>query len=104
MAKFVFAYTGGPGMAPTPEEGQAIMAAWGQWFGQIGQSLVDPGAPCGASKAVKPGGAVGATAAGLSGYSIVNAASLDAAVELAKGCPVLSNGGTVEVYETIDVM
>ncbi len=38
---------------------------------------------------------------GLSGYSIVSADSLDSAVELAKGCPVLEIGGAVDVYEAI---
>jgi hypothetical protein len=37
----------------------------------------------------------------LTGYSIVSADSLDAAVELAKGCPVLGIGGAVDVYEVI---
>jgi hypothetical protein len=31
------------------------------------------------------------------GYSIIQAESLDAAAELAHGCPVLQNGGFVEV-------
>jgi len=38
---------------------------------------------------------------GLTGYSIVSADSLDSAVELAKGCPVLEIGGAVDVYEAI---
>ena len=36
-----------------------------------------------------------------SGYSIVSAESLDSAVELAKGCPVLEIGDAVDVYEGI---
>jgi len=31
------------------------------------------------------------------GYSIVQAASIEGASEFAKGCPVLLNGGTVEI-------
>ena len=34
----------------------------------------------------------------LSGYSIISADSIDAACELAKGCPILEHG-TVEVAE-----
>ena len=33
------------------------------------------------------------------GYTIVKAASLDEATELAKGCPAISFGGNVEVRE-----
>jgi hypothetical protein len=40
----------------------------------------------------------------ITGYSIISADSLDAAITLAKGCPVLRGGGSVEVCETIDVM
>ena len=34
----------------------------------------------------------------------MKADSLSAATELAKGCPVLSGGGSVDVYETHEVM
>jgi hypothetical protein len=40
----------------------------------------------------------------VTGYSIIEADSLDAAVELVKGCPILQSGGSVEVGETFDVM
>ena len=39
----------------------------------------------------------------LSGYSIITASDIDAALTLAKGCPVLDSGGSVEVAETIDM-
>jgi len=34
---------------------------------------------------------------------LVAASDLEAAVSLAKGCPILSSGGTVEVAETIEM-
>jgi len=37
------------------------------------------------------------------GYFMVSASSLDEATDLAKGCPVLQSGGTVEVRPVIDV-
>ncbi len=97
MGKYVLAYRGG-GMADTPEEQEAVMAAWGAWFGSLGAAVVDGGAPFGASAAV--GGDV---VAHLSGYSVVAADSLDDAVAKAGGCPILASGGTVEVYEAIDM-
>jgi len=39
------------------------------------------------------------TATTLGGYSLIRAASLDAAVALAKGCPMLGDGGAVEICE-----
>jgi hypothetical protein len=38
---------------------------------------------------------------GLGGYSVLQADSLAAAADLAKGCPLIGGGGTVDVYETI---
>jgi hypothetical protein len=104
MANYLLAYKGG-GMAQTDAEREAAMAAWGNWFGQLGQAVVDAGNPFGASKGVTSGGSVSDPApAALTGYSVLAADSLDAATELAKGCPVLGNGGSVEVYETFEVM
>jgi hypothetical protein len=98
VGKYVLVYQGG-GMAETEEAQQAAMAAWGTWFGSLGGAVVDGGAPFGPSAAV--GG--GASRTALTGYSILQADGLDAAVQLASGCPIVADGGTVDVYETIDV-
>jgi len=104
MANYLLAYKGG-GMAATDAEREAAMAAWGAWFGELGQAVVDPGNPVGASATVASDGtAGGGVAAGVSGYSVVSADSLEAATGLVKGCPVLAMGGTVEVYEIVPVM
>jgi hypothetical protein len=39
----------------------------------------------------------------LTGYSIIEADSLSAAAKSAKGCPVLSGGGSIEVYEALPI-
>jgi len=103
MANYLFAYSGG-GMAQTDSEREAAMAAWGAWFAGLGPAIVDAGNPFGPSASVGSAGATGAAATGLTGYSILTADSLDAAAELAKGCPVFASGGKVDVYETIPVM
>jgi hypothetical protein len=102
MANYMFAYSGGNGVAADPAERDAQMAKWGQWFGQLGSAVVDGGAPTGTAKTVSSGGSVSdGGSRDLTGYSIVSAESLDSAVELAKGCPVLEVGGAVDVYEAI---
>src|SRR5690242_2315743 len=98
MGKYVLVYQGG-GMAETPEAQQAAMDAWGAWFGALGDSAVDWGAPFGASGAAGGGDAT----TGLTGYSIVQADDLAAAVKMGEGCPVIADGGRVDVYETIDM-
>ena len=45
MANFVLLYSGGNGMAPTAAEQQAILQAWGAWFGKLGSAVVDGGNP-----------------------------------------------------------
>ena len=103
MAKYVLVYKGGA-MAQTDAEREAAMAAWGGWFQTLGAAIVDAGNPFGPSTAVSANGGGGTATSELSGYSVLTADSLSGAAELAKGCPVLENGGSVEVYETIDVM
>ena len=102
MARYVFAYSGGRGVSPDEAERNAQMARWGRWFADLGSAVVDGGAATGPAKTVGPGDSVGdGGSRGLTGYSIVQADSLESAVELAKGCPVLEIGGAVDVYEAI---
>ena len=39
----------------------------------------------------------------MTGYSSVAADSLDAAVALTKDCPIFASGGSVDVYEAIEM-
>ena len=41
---------------------------------------------------------------GATGYSVLKPDDLAGAVALAKGCPILPSGGSVEVHETFEVM
>ncbi len=105
MAKFVFGYHGGSGMPETPEEQKKVMGAWEAWLGSLGEAVLDPGNPFTGSRTVASDGSAsdGGGANPLGGYSIVDASDLDTAVEMAKGCPGLANGGNVEVCEAIDM-
>ncbi|PLS20057.1 YciI family protein [Neptunicoccus cionae] len=102
MPNFLFVFHGGK-MPDTPEEGAREMEAWQQWYADMGEAVVDGGAPVGKSKTVSAQGVAddgGSNPA--SGYTIVSADSIDAAVELAKGCPILKHGN-VEVAGCIDM-
>jgi hypothetical protein len=105
MANYVLVYKGGGGMAQDEAARQKIMAAWGQWFGSLGDRLVDGGNPFGPSASIASNGTVSnGASSGLTGYSVIKADDMQGATNSAKGCPVLADGGTVEVYETFPVM
>lgn len=87
-------------MALLPKEQIAkAMQAWGEWLGSMGPSVIDRGDMFKTgSKSVDSKG-VEANNSGLSGYSIIDVANYDAALEAASGSPIIRNGGRVEVYE-----
>ena len=95
----------------TPEEAQANTKRWMDWIGSIAaqNKLTDRGNRLDASgKVLKAdnmitNGPYAEIKETIGGYSIIKADSYEAAIELAKGCPVLTMGGNVEVRE-ISVM
>ena len=105
MAKYLYAYHGGGGMAESEAAQAEIMAAWGAWFGQLGPAIVDGGAPSGVASTITADGSAtdGGGTNPVTGYSIVTADSRDDALSMAKGCPVLASGGSVEVIELLEM-
>lgn len=105
MTNYLLAYHGGS-MPESEEEQAQVMAAWGAWYEALGAAIVDGGNPTGVAKTVASDGSVsdGGGANPVSGYTIIAADGLDAATELAKGCPILAGGGSIEVCEIIVVM
>jgi|SRR6185312_2016830 len=107
MKDFLFVFRGSGMPNASPDEMQAMTKRWMDWIGGIAaqNKLGDRGNrlfPSG--KVVKPGniitdGPYSEIKESIGGYSIVKANSLEEATELAKGCPGLTNGGTVEVRE-----
>ena len=97
MGKYLLVYYGGK-METDPKLAEKTMAIWMKWFGDLGKAVVDAGAPTQVGKVVGKSGVKSAGAKPVTGYSILQAKSLDAAVALAKGCPVIANGGQVAVY------
>jgi hypothetical protein len=107
MANFLFVYRGGNDAYAkmTPDEIQKNMEKWGNWIRSAlqqgwmvdpGDALTQEGRVVNAKKVVTDGPFVESKEC-VGGYSIVKADTLDAAAELAKGCPGLLTGGTVEV-------
>lgn len=110
MPKFLFIYRDAcdPNQkAPSPQEMQAILEQWGAWIGKFSQSgqIVDPG------DGLKPSGCVlrpkGMVSDGpfaeakeiVGGFSVVSVDSYDAALKIAKECPAVLAGGSIEIRE-----
>ncbi|MEM9030999.1 MAG: YciI family protein [Pseudomonadota bacterium] len=103
MPRFMFAYHGG-GMPETEEAQQAAMQAWGAWIESNAAAMPDPGAPVGQSKTVSGTGVEDHGGANpISGYAFVEADSIEAAAEIAKGCPIIQDGGTVEIAPIMEM-
>lgn len=93
-------------MAENEAERAAGMAEMAEWYRTLGPALLDPGSPfTGGVKTVSQHGVKdGPIGSQATGYSVVEAPSLSAATELAKGCPLLKAGRQVVVYEAFSAI
>ena len=96
-------YLGGERPA-TPEEGQQQMAKYTAWLGALGDAAVSPANPLKGTQTVNPDGSVsnGGTTS-MSGFTVVEADSMDAALALVKACHFLEIGGSLEVSELMQM-
>ena len=104
--KYVLVFYGG-GMPDSPREQARVMKQWGNWYAKLGSAVTDGGLPfSGVVSKVRPDGstAKGPIGKRATGYTILEAASIDKATKMAKSCPILRSGGSVSVYETAAVM
>ena len=85
----------------TPEQMAEGMKPWMAWAEKIGDALVEWGTPLFGGRKVTPKSA-SASDKGVSGYSILQAESMDKAVDLVKDHPHLSwaDGCNIEVHES----
>ncbi len=106
MAKYLLLYSGG-GMPEGEAETKRVMDAWGVWMGKYHDAITDPGNPfSGVAKTITAQGTVsdGPVGEPASGYTVIEADSVDRAIAIAKECPVFLGGAKLSLYETFDVM
>ena len=106
MSKYLLSYhTSVTPNTTTEEEQAAIATAWGAWMDGLGAALIDPGNATFESKTISADRTVtdGGGANPVTGYSTVEANSLDGAVALVKGCPIFDSGGRIEVGAAIEM-
>ena len=102
MAQYIITYFG-EAHFNSKEEGKEHMDKWRAWMGGIMDSVENPGVPMFKGKVVKKDSVSDSTSADrITGYTVVNANSIDEAVDLVEGCPHLDHGH-IEVYEAMDM-
>ena len=95
---------------PSPEQMQSNINHWQDWIGGIAAQ----GKLTGANrlgfegKTLKPNnviadGPFAEVKEIVGGYIIVKATSIDEAMKLAEGCPILNHGGNVEVRSVVSI-
>ena len=103
MPQFVIAYLGGTHPS-TAEEGREHFARYMKWLDRLGDSAISPANPLTNTQTVNADGSVragGSTA--MSGFTILEAESMDAALVAAQSCPFLEIGGSLEVSELMQM-
>lgn len=106
MSNYVLLYSGS-GMPSSKAERKKIDDEWTTWYKKLDKAVVDQGYPFAPmAKNISQDGRVydGPIGSMVTGYTIIKAMSLDAAVQLAKSCPALKHGAKISVYETINAM
>ena len=103
MPQYMITYLGTP-KSGTPEENQQHMSKYRAWLSSLGDSAVSPANPIKNTRTVNSDGSV--TAGGtssMSGFTIIKADSEEAALSIAKACPFLEVGGSLEVSELMQM-
>ncbi len=101
MAQYLIIYTGG-NQPTSPDEGRKHFIQYQAWLRDLGDAVVSAMNPIRDTHTISPDGTIkpGSQLA-MSGYTIIQANSIDEALELAKTSPFLAIGGSLEVSERV---
>ncbi len=98
MKKFVFLYNSNPNEVPNDD----VMDVWMVWFNKIMDSIVEMGNPFTDGMLVASGKSsmIPEDRNPISGYTVIKAKDMDAAIAIAKTCPGQSG---LQVYEAVEM-
>jgi len=106
----IFRSTNDSDFIPSPEQIQESIKKWKNWIGNIAAQgkFVSTNQLGFEGKTLKPGnivtdGPYAEVKEIVGGYIIIKANSIDEAIEMAKGCPILEIGGNVEVRDIMAI-
>jgi len=103
MPQYCITYLGGD-KPSSPEEGKQQMSKYMDWLSSLGKSAISPANPLKDTSTVNSDGSVtSGSKTSMSGFTILEADSMEAALSIAKSCPFLEIGGSLEVSELIQM-
>jgi len=103
MTQFVFVYLGG-NQPSNPEESRKHFDKYMEWMASLGDAVVSPTIPLKDTNTVSSDGTIGeGGSSAMSGFSIIKADSMAAALSIAQACPFLDIGGSLEVSEMMQM-
>lgn len=103
MSQYVITYLGGD-QPSTPEAGKQHFEKYQIWLASLGEAALSPMNPFKDTQTVSPDGTVNAgSSTAMSGYTVIEADSMEKALEIAKACPFLDIGGSLEVSELVQM-
>ena len=103
MNQYIITYLGGD-QPSSPEEGKKHFAKYQAWLESLGDAAVMPMVPF---KQIHTIGADGTVSEGsstlMTGHTVVQAETIEQAIEFARFCPFLEINGTLEVAEVVQM-
>jgi hypothetical protein len=103
MPQYVIVYLGGD-QPSSPEEGKQQFSKYMDWLSSLGDAAVSPANPIKNTSTVNSDGTVTAgSTTTMSGYTIIETDTMEAALSIAKACPFLDIGGSLEVSELVEM-
>ena len=99
MTQYMMTYLGGD-QPSSQEEGQKHFAKYREWLNSLGDAAISPANPLkNVTTIMSYGSVMEGGASTMSGFTILEAESMLEAIEMAKQCPFLELGGSLEVSE-----
>ena len=103
MPQYAIVYLGGD-QPSSPEEGKQHFAKYMEWLASLGDSAVSPANPLKDTITVNSDGSItNSGTSTMSGFTIIEVDSMDEALSIAKKCPFLDVGGSLEVSELMQM-
>ena len=103
MNQYIITYLSGD-RPSTPEEGKKHFTKYQKWLSSLGDAAIKPMVPVKNPHTVNSDGSVSnGSSIGMTGYTIIQAESIEKAIEYAKLCPFLELNGSLEVAEIVQL-